>query len=81
MKYDVGNMSSCSGCCCCCWCLVAISSLPLALLVGVVIYWWFTMGLFSNLVNVSFTAGVAIVLGGLILGGVTIGGILSLIYF
>ena len=80
MKYDVGNMSSCSGWCCCCWCLVAIGSLPLALLVGVVIYWWFTMGLFSSLVNVSFTAGVAIVLGGLILGGITIGGILSLIY-
>ena len=80
MKYDVGNMSSCSGCCCCCWCLVAISSLPLALLVGVVIHWWLTMGLFSSLVNVSFTAWVAIVLGGLILGGVTIGGILSLIY-
>ena len=80
MKYDVCNMSSCSGCCCCCWCLVAISSIPLALLVGVVIYWWLTMGLFSSLVNVSFTAGVAIVLGGLILGGVTIGGILSLIY-
>ena len=59
---------------------MAISSLPLALLIGVVIYWWFTMGLFSSLVNVSFTAGVAIVLGGLILGGVTIGGILSLIY-
>ena len=59
---------------------MAISSLPLALVIGVVIYWWFTMGLFSNLVNVSFTAGVAIVLGGLILGGVTIGGILSLIY-
>ena len=32
------------------------------------------MGLFSSLVNVSFTAGVAIVLGGLLLGGVTIGG-------
>ena len=60
---------------------MAISSLPLALLIGVVIYWWFTMGLFSSLVNVPFTAGVAIVLGGLILGGVTIGGILSLIYF
>ena len=60
---------------------MAISSLPLALLIGVVIYWWFTMGLFSGLVNVPFTAGVAIVLGGLILGGVTIGGILSLIYF
>ena len=80
MKYDVCNMSSCSGCCCCCWCLVAISSIPLALLVGVVLYWWLTMGFFSSLVNVSFTAGVAIVLGGLILGGVTIGGILSLIY-
>jgi hypothetical protein len=49
-------------------------------LVGVVLYWWLTMGFFSSLVNVSFTAGVAIVLGGLILGGVTIGGILSLIY-
>ena len=59
---------------------MAISSLPLALLIGVVIYWWFTMGLFPSLVNAPFTAGVAIVLGGLILGGVTIGGILSLIY-
>ena len=57
-----------------------MSSIPLAFLVGVVLYWWLTMGLFSSLVNVSFTAGVAIVLGGLILGGVTIGGILSLIY-
>ena len=59
---------------------MAISSIPLALLVGVVIYWWLNMGLFSTLVNVSFTAWVAIVLGGLLLGGVTIGGILSLIY-
>ena len=38
------------------------------------------MGLYSNLVNISFTAGVAIVLGGIIIGGITIGGILSLIY-
>ena len=80
MKYDFGNMSSCSSCCCCCWCFVAIGSLPLALLVGVVIYWWLTMGLFANVVSLSFSAGVAIVLGGLILGGITIGGILSLIY-
>ena len=60
--------------------MVAVSSLSLAILVGVVIYWWFTMGFYSNLVNISFSAGVAIVLGGIIVGGITIGGILSLIY-
>ena len=38
------------------------------------------MGFYSNLVNISFSAGVAIVLGGIIVGGITIGGILSLIY-
>ena len=80
MRYDFVNMSSCSSCCCCCCCLVAIGSLPLAILIGVVIYWWFTMGFYSNLVNISFSAGVAIVLGGIIIGGITIGGILSLIF-
>ena len=73
-------MSGCSGCCCCCCCLVTVGSLSLATLVGVVIYWLFTMGLYSNLVNISFTAGAAMILGGIIIGGITIGGILSLIF-
>ena len=69
-----------SGCCCCCCCLVAVGSLSLAILVGGVIYWLFAMGLYSNLVNISFTAGAAIIIGGIIIGGITIGGILSLLF-
>ena len=80
VRNDFGNMSSCSSCCCCCWCLVAIGSLSLAILVGGVIYWLFAMGLYSNLVNISFTAGAAIIIGGIIIGGITIGGILSLLF-
>ena len=77
MRDDVGNMSSC--CCCCCF-LFAIGFLPLVILVGGVLYWLLTMGLYSNLLNISLTAGTATIIGGIIIGGIIIGGILSLIF-
>ena len=69
-----------SSCCCCCCFLFAIGFLPLVILVGGVLYWLLTMGLYSNLLNISLTAGTATIIGGIIIGGIIIGGILSLIF-
>ena len=60
--------------------MVVIGFLSLAILVGGVIYWLFAMGLHSNLLNISLTAGAAIIIGGIIIGGIIIGGILSLFF-
>ena len=42
--------------------MIVIGFLSLAILVGGVIYWLFAMGLHSNLLNISLTAGALMVI-------------------
>ena len=64
--------------------MVVIGFLSLAILVGGVIYWLFAMGLHSNLLNISLTAGAVMIISvGFMVSTrivVFLGGILSLLF-
>ena len=51
-----------ASCCWCCCCIILIGSLSLAVLVGGVILWLFTMGVQSNLLSITLTAGTLMIL-------------------
>ena len=64
--------------------MIAIGFLSLAILVGGVIFWLFAMGMHSNLLNISLTAGAMMIISvGFMVSTrivVFLGGILSLLF-
>ena len=64
--------------------MVVIGFLSLAILVGGVIFWLFAMGVHSNLLNISLTAGAMMIISvGFMISTrivVLLGGIISLLF-